>query len=101
MKEDFVKVSISVDENKENILHSIFNIFGEKTFEEFHAYPVRNDARGEAPLPPKADQLNIVFLLVDSVSHSAAERYLKKTLKKMKQSPSTVILNVSNRESSS
>ena len=81
MKEDFVKVSISV---------------GGRTHEEFHAYPVRNDARGEAPLPPKADQLNIVFLLVDSVSHSAAERYLKKTLKKMKQSPSTVILNVSN-----
>ena len=83
MTEDFVKVSITV---------------GTSSHEEFHAYPVRKDNRGEVPSPPKADQLNIVFLLIDSVSHSAAKRYLKKTLKKMRQSESTVILNVSSIE---
>eukprot|EP00111_Clytia_hemisphaerica_P002409 TCONS_00006894-protein len=78
LTEDFVKVSITA---------------GGSTQDEFHMYPVRKDTRGKEQLPPKADQLNIVFIMIDSVSHSTAERYLKKTLKKMKESPSTVIMN--------
>ena len=57
-------------------------------------YPVRKEQDGEATLERNANQLNIIFIMIDSVSHSSAERYLKKTMKKMKASKSTVIMNV-------
>ena len=57
-------------------------------------YPARKEQAEEATLERDANQLNIIFIMIDSVSHSSAERYLKKTLKKMKASKSTVIMNV-------
>ena len=57
-------------------------------------YPVRKEPAGEATLKRDANKLNIIFIMIDSVSHSSAERYLNKTLTKMKASKSTVIMNV-------
>ena len=57
-------------------------------------FPVRKEQGGEATLDRDANQLNMIFIMIDSVSHSTAERYLKKTLKKMKASKSTIIMNV-------
>ena len=57
-------------------------------------YPARKEQAEEATLERDANQLNIIFIMIDSVSHSSAERYLKRTLKKMKASKSTVIMNV-------
>ena len=79
LTEDFVRVSITR--------------LG-KTTEEFHMFPVRKEPPGEATLDRDADRLNMVFIMIDSVSHSAAERFLNKTLKKMKASKSTIIMNV-------
>ena len=80
LTEDFVKVEMHTNGGGTNI--------------EYHMYPVRKEQSGEATLERKANQLNIIFIMIDSVSHSSAERYLKKTMKKMKASKSTVIMNV-------
>ena len=80
MTENFIKVEITTNGGGKNI--------------EYHMYPARKEQGGEATLERNANQLNIIFIMIDSVSHSSAERYLKKTMKKMKASKSTVIMNV-------
>ena len=80
MTENFIKVEITTNGGGKNF--------------EYHMYPVRKEQSGEATLERNANQLNIIFIMIDSVSHSSAERYLKKTMKKMKASKSTIIMNV-------
>ena len=58
-------------------------------------YPVRNEQGGEVTLQRDPNKLNLVFIMLDSVSHSTAKRYLNNTLKKMRASKSTIMMNVS------
>ena len=82
LTEDFIKVSGQTQNNK--------------TFEEFHMYPVLNISDTIRTMEEQdASRLNIIFIMVDSMSHSCGERYLKRTVKRLRQSPSSIILNVS------
>eukprot|EP00111_Clytia_hemisphaerica_P011514 TCONS_00033798-protein len=79
LERDVVKVSITPNDNTRH--------------EEFHVYPTRKDQSGGERKAPKVENMNFVFIMMDSMSHSSAERYLMKTLKKLKGDQNTVIMN--------
>ena len=80
MKDNFVKVSLTV--------------INGRVYDEYHMYPVRNEQGGEATIKRDPNKLNLIFIMLDSVSHSNAKRYLINTMKKMRASKSTILMNV-------
>jgi len=81
LTEDMVKVSIMMSD--------------QTTTEEFHMYPTRKELPRETRTEQDASRLNIVFILIDSVSNSCAKRYLKKFVKRMNENPNSIIMKVS------
>ena len=75
-----VKVAITTNDNGQH--------------EEFNVYPTRKGHPGGARKTSKPEELNFVFIMMDSMSHSSAKRYLKKTMKKLKEDRNTVIMKV-------
>ena len=83
--EDFVKVEIHMNSSDTT---------------EFHMYPTRK-MPSNTPVPTNnnhksrdPNKLNIVMLMIDSLSHASGERYLKKTYERLSNDPDTVILKV-------
>ena len=64
------------------------------SYDEYHMFPIRDKQDGEATIKPDPNKLKLIFIMLDSVSHSTAKRYLNNTLKKMKASKSTIIMDV-------
>ena len=71
-----------------------------KEIEESHMFPVRSFEKHPRQNRSNAkdvsvDKLNIVFLMIDSLSHSGAVRFLPKHYKDLKEDPDSVIMEVS------
>ena len=87
LKEDFVWLEMIYDNNP---------------IIEYHMYPIKTLPKLNEPIklqqgknnPMKTGKLNIVMLMMDSVSHASAKRYLNKTYPFLENDPDTVILKV-------
>lgn len=70
------------------------NTFFNKVHEEYHyAFLNKSQEFGLKKTPP-SDQLNILVIIFDSLSHSHTVRSLKQTYKYLSQHPTTVIMKV-------
>ena len=85
IKEDYVKVEIHLNNRQ--------------TISEFHLYPVRDFVKHPIKEVGKQqqrrlDELNIVFLCVDSLSRSAAIRNIPKFYNMVHDDPNSIIMKV-------
>ena len=70
-------------------------VFSDRTqHEEYHySFPDKSKEWGISKTPPE-DQLNVMVVLVDSLSHSMVQRSMKETYKYLSEHPRTVIMKV-------
>jgi len=68
-------------------------VFSDRTqHEEYHySFPDKSKEWGISKTPPE-DQLNVMVVLVDSLSHSMVQRSMKETYKYLSEHPRTVIM---------
>lgn len=78
---DFVKVSLKLNDGKEIVESHMFPV---RSFEK-HPRQTRDQAVNDV------EKLNIVFIMIDSLSHSGAVRLLRKHYKYLQGDPDSVI----------
>ena len=71
---------------------------GGKEYTEYHMYPLK-EPPGKGSIPFKKfeesdDKYNVLYVMLDSVSHACAQRYLKKTYQYLEEDPYTTIMQV-------
>lgn len=88
MEDDFIRVDIKHE--KDPMLKK-----------EYHMYPVRKPPNNKEPKFRKYDQssssgneFNVLMIMLDSVSHACAQRYIPKTYKFLRENPYTTIMEV-------
>lgn len=86
LEDDFIRVDIKHE--KSPILQK-----------EYHMYPIRKP-NNEAPAfrkydqSPSGNEFNILMIMLDSVSHACAQRYIPDTYKFLRENPYTTIMQV-------
>lgn len=86
IKEDFVKVELHLSNGQTKVESHIFPV------RDFVKHPKREAAEQQQQRP--LDQLNIVFLCVDSLSRSAAIRNIPKFYDLVREDPDSIIMKV-------
>ena len=79
---------------EKDFMKFVYKIDG-KLFFEYHMFPVKeptNEIHEQASRDP--NKLNIVIIMVDSVSRGSAQRYLKETYRMIEEDPNSFIMKV-------
>ena len=85
LSDDFIKVDI-------------YEFGSRYSSSEYHMYPLRKPPPQPGPLfqkfDPSKSKYNVLMVMMDSVSHACAQRYIKTTYRYLQENPSTVIMQV-------
>ena len=79
---------------KHDFVRLVYKINGELTTEH-HMFPVKepiNDINKNASRDP--DKLNIIILMMDSMSRASVQRYMKETYRMLEKDPNSFIMKV-------
>ena len=100
LTDDFIKVDFIENEERSNKNNTTNNKKKSKTkvTSEFHMYPLRKPPQeGQPPFKkytPDKDKYNVLMVMLDSVSHACAQRYIPKTYKMLSENPYNTIMQV-------